>query len=98
MEYHITSELVDPKYRNQWIGVCYNNLGLAYEHGGNLYLAQETYQKAVTFNPSLDFAWYNLALVAVRRNDTSTAASSRERLRTINPLLEQKIADTIRKL
>jgi tetratricopeptide (TPR) repeat protein len=92
-EYH----LVESEAKTPWLANSFNNLGLAYEYLGNLYLAQENYQKAVAGNPSLDIAWYNLALVAVRRNDTPTIASSLENLKAINPLLEQKVADTIRK-
>ncbi|MGB9080447.1 MAG: tetratricopeptide repeat protein [Desulfuromonadaceae bacterium] len=91
-EYH----LVAPEDRKPWWANSYNNLGLAYEFLGNLYLARENYLKAVTINPSLDLAWYNLALVAAHQNDTPTVASSLEKLRTINPLLEQAAAKTIR--
>ena len=91
-EYHT----VDPKHRNQWLANSYNNLGLAYEHLGNRYLARENYQKAVTANPSLDLAWYNLALLAARQKDTATVATSLKRLGAINPQREQDAAKTIR--
>jgi tetratricopeptide (TPR) repeat protein len=96
MEYHVTLDKVDPLYIKPWLANSYNNLGLAYEFLGNLYLARENYLKAVTLNPSLDLAWYNLALAAAHQNDTPTVVSSLKKLRTINPLLEQAAAKTIR--
>jgi tetratricopeptide (TPR) repeat protein len=91
-EYHE----VDPGDRKAWMANSYNSLGLAYEHLGNRHLARENYRKAVSANPSLDLAWYNLALLAARQNDTPAAAAALERLRGINPPLEQAAARTIR--
>lgn len=97
MEYQATVDKVKPAYKNEWSAISYNNLGLAYEHLGNMFLAQENYQKAVTLNPYLDFAWYNLALVAVRRDDSFTVAGILETLRTLNPPLERDVSNLIRK-
>jgi tetratricopeptide (TPR) repeat protein len=88
--------MVDPRYRTQWTANNYNNLGLAYEYLGNLYMAQSNYLMAANNNPTLDLAWYNLALVAARRNETSTVASSLIRLRTINPHLELESEKLVR--
>jgi tetratricopeptide (TPR) repeat protein len=96
MEYHTTIDKVDPGYKKPWMAVSYNNLGLAYEYLGNIYLAQTYFQKAVTFNPSLDLAWYNLALVSSRRNDSISAESSLGHLKAINPRLERDAVKTIR--
>ncbi len=97
LKYHATVETVNPAYRTQWLAISSNNLGLAYEHLGNLTMARENYLKAVTVNPMLDLAWYNLALVAARQSDTGNTASSLKALRTINPILERQAAKTIRK-
>jgi len=75
----------------------YNNLGLAYEYLGNRYLAEENYRKAATTNPSLDLAWYNLALLAAQQNDAAAVAASLERLSAINPQLGRDAAKVIRK-
>ncbi len=82
--------------RKAWMANSYNNLGLAYEHLGNSYLAWENYQKAVSNNSELDLAWYNLALLAARRNDAPAAAVALERLKAINPQLEKIAAASIR--
>jgi tetratricopeptide (TPR) repeat protein len=89
-------DTVDPEHRYRWLANSHNNLGLAYEHVGNRYLAGVNYQKAADINPTLDLAWYNLALLAARRNDTATVATSLEKLRVINPQLGQDAAKTIR--
>jgi tetratricopeptide (TPR) repeat protein len=94
-EYHTTYDKVDPAFKKPWLALSYNNLGLAHEHLGNIYLARENYQKAVTVNPSLDLAWYNLTLVSARQNDTPNVATSLKILRTINPQLEQ---DAVKKI
>jgi tetratricopeptide (TPR) repeat protein len=86
-EYQSTFEKVDPRFRKEWTAVSDNNLGLAYEHLGDLYLAQDNYLKATKLNPALDLAWYNLALVAARRGDAPTRQSSLERLKALNPVL-----------
>jgi hypothetical protein len=91
-EYHT----VDPEQRYQWLANSHNNLGLAYEHMGNRYLAGVNYQKAADINPALDLAWYNLALLAARRNDTATLATSLEKLRALNPQLGQDAVKIIR--
>jgi Tfp pilus assembly protein PilF len=91
-EYHE----VDPGDRQAWMANSYNSLGLAYEHLGNRYLARENYRKAVSTNPSMDLAWYNLALLAARQNDSSTLATSLENLRAVNPQLEQHVVKSIR--
>jgi tetratricopeptide (TPR) repeat protein len=91
-EYHT----VDPRYRNSWMANSYNNLGLSYEHLGKPSLAWENYQKAVTFDPNLDLAWYNLALLAALRKDTATVEASLKRLRALNPILERTAETTIR--
>lgn len=80
-----------------WRAISYNNLGLVYEHLSNLSLARENYQKAVNANPSIDLAWCNLALVAALQDDTSTVAASLQKLRTLNPRLEQDAAKVIQK-
>jgi tetratricopeptide (TPR) repeat protein len=97
MEYYVASAVkVDPNHKSQWLALSYNNLGLAYEHLGNRYLARESYHKAVTVNPSLDLAWYNLSLLAANQKDTASVESSLEKLRTINPVLAQDATKTIR--
>lgn len=93
-EYHE----VETGARAAWMAGSYNNLGLAYEHLGNRYLARDNYLKAAAADPSLAVAWYNLALLAARQNDAATVASSLERLRAIAPLLGQQAATTIRGL
>jgi len=96
MEYHTTIDKVDPGYKTPWMAVSYNNLGLAYEYLGNIYLSQKYFQKAVSLNPALDLAWYNLALVAARRNDPATLKSSLDNLKAIAPRLELDAIKTIR--
>lgn len=91
-EYHT----VEPEHRTAWMANGFNNLGLAYEFLGNRYRARENYQKAVAANPSLDLAWYNLALLAARQNDASATAAALERLVAINPQLGRDAAKTIR--
>ena len=91
-EYHT----IEPEERQAWMANSYNNLGLAYEYLGNRYLAGENYRKALTFNPSLDLAWYNLALLAARQKDTAAVATSLERLGAINPQLGRDAAKAIR--
>jgi tetratricopeptide (TPR) repeat protein len=91
----VISDSIDPANRVPWLAISYNNLGLAYEHSGNIYLAQENYKKAVAFNPALDLAWYNLALVSARRNDASTFSNSLKMLRAISPVLEQNAVKAI---
>ena len=97
MEYHDTAETVKPLYRKEWLAISSNNLGLAYEHLGNLNKAKENYQKALFFNPSLDLAWLNLALVSSWLNDTSTAETALINLRRINPMLEKDAIRIIQK-
>jgi len=92
-EYHT----VEPEQRTAWMANSYNNLGLAYEYLGNRYLAEENYRKAATTNPSLDLAWYNLALLAAQQNDAAAVAASLERLSAINPQLGRDAAKVIRK-
>ena len=94
-EYQITFVKVDPDLRKPWLANSYNNLGLAYEYLGNLFRASEYYLKATTVNPSLDLAWYNLALVAAHRNDTATEATALKWLNTLNPPLEQAVIKII---
>jgi tetratricopeptide (TPR) repeat protein len=95
MQYHAAVDAVNKQYLVPWTAICYNNLGLAYEHLGNRYLARENYHKAVTVNPSLDLAWYNLALLAASQKDTASVESSLENLRAINPVLAQNATKTI---
>jgi tetratricopeptide (TPR) repeat protein len=96
IEYQKTADMVDPAFAKPWSAVSYNNLGLAYEHLGNPYLAQENYRKALVLNPALDYAWYNLALVAARRLDTATAAEALKMLAPLNAPLEQAARRVIR--
>jgi len=91
-EYHT----IEPEQRQAWMANSYNSLGLAYEYLGNRYLAGENYRKALTFNPSLDLAWYNLALLAAKQKDAAAVAASLERLSAINPQLGRDAAKAIR--
>lgn len=95
-QYVLADNTIDRRNLRLWQANSYNNLGLAYEYLGNMYRAKENYQKAINWNPALDFAWYNLALVAARQNDTSTLASSLKWLITNNPLLAQQAVTTFR--
>jgi tetratricopeptide (TPR) repeat protein len=95
-EYQAAVDRVKPEEKTNWNALSYNNLGLAYEYLGNVYLAQENYKKAVATNPALDSAWYNLALAAARRNDTSNAASAIKELKAINLLAGQDAEEAIR--
>lgn len=92
IQYFATDLLINPLYRTPWSAISFNNLGLAYEYLGNQYLARENFQKAVTVNPSLDMAWYNLLLTAAHQGDMSTVELSLKKLKTLNPLLEQAAA------
>ena len=90
-QYGVTDDNVyrlHPELRKPWLANNYNSLGLVYEHLGNLRLAQENYLKAATVNPFLDLAWFNMALVSARQNNTSKVALSLERLRAISPPME----------
>ena len=66
MKYHSSINTVDPRYRRLWQANSYNNLGLAYEYLGNIYLARESYLKALKLNPNFDFALNNLALLSAQ--------------------------------
>lgn len=94
-EYQTNFVTVDPQQGTPWMANSYNNLGLAYEHGDDLFRARECFLKATTINPSLDRAWYNLALIAIRQNDTATVDTARKWLRTLNPQFEQDVAHII---
>jgi tetratricopeptide (TPR) repeat protein len=96
MKYHLAADRVNPAYLQPWWAVSYNNLGLAYEHAGNLPRALEFFRKAADVDPALDLAWCNLALAAARGNDTPAVAAALARLRALNPLLEQDVATVIR--
>jgi tetratricopeptide (TPR) repeat protein len=89
-QYQTTDNRVIPEYRKNWMAISHNNLGLAYEYLGNMIMAQENYQKAVVNNPSLDHAWYNLALIAALSHDTDNVITSLDGLNAINPLLAQQ--------
>jgi tetratricopeptide (TPR) repeat protein len=93
--YHLTVDTVNPLYRKAWQANNYNNMGLAYEYSGNQNMAREYYLKAVTTNPSLDLAWFNMALLAARQHDTVTVAESLTQLGAIGPLLEKKARNLI---
>lgn len=95
-EYLVKVVNVDSKYRKEWLAISYNNLGLAYEYLGNQYLARENFLKSVTFNPALDLAWYNLALIAAHLDDKHTVSSAMKALSEINPRLELDAAQIIR--
>jgi tetratricopeptide (TPR) repeat protein len=95
-EYHSTFEKIDPRFRKEWMAVSNNNLGLAYEHLGNLFLAQDNYLKATKYNPNFDLGWYNLALVSGRRRDAASIMKALNELKLLNPLLEQEAAKKIR--
>jgi hypothetical protein len=88
--YNATDTTVEPRYRQQWRANSYNNLGLAYEYAGNRYLARENYLKATTLNPSLDLAWYNLAMLGFYQRDVAGTEAALKKLAAINPELEQK--------
>jgi tetratricopeptide (TPR) repeat protein len=89
MKYYSSDDFVKPEHSKQWSAMSYNNLGLAYEHLGNMYSARNNYIKATYADPSFEHAWYNLALLAAYQNDTQTVTSALERLRAINPQQEQ---------
>jgi tetratricopeptide (TPR) repeat protein len=95
-EYQSSFVKVDPDNDKPWMANSYNNLGLAYEHLGELSRAQENYLNATAINPALEFAWYNLALIAARRHDDAAVATSLNRLQTINPPLARDVAGKIR--
>jgi hypothetical protein len=84
---HSSHDTVDPRFRKQWTAISYNNLGLAYEYSGNLFSAQSAYLKAVAADPATDFAWYNLALTAIKRNDSLTGTMALSRLKALNPAM-----------
>lgn len=92
---YYSPDMANPAYMNLWWAISYNNLGLAYEHLGNLALARGNYQKAVNMNPSLDLAWCNLALVASQQNDRITVDVSLKQLKMLNPSLEQAVKKNI---
>jgi tetratricopeptide (TPR) repeat protein len=82
----------DFKNSTKWNGVFHNNLGLAYEYLMEPEKAMKAYKTAVTLNPEYDLAWYNLALLASRRGDTTLATEAVKRLTLLNPTLA-KVAE-----
>lgn len=86
-KYQSEFERVDPVYYSLWLAVSYNNLGLAYELLNNPVRATYNYTLAVSTNPDLDIAWYNLALSASRRHDTKVYNQAVSKLKQLNPQL-----------
>jgi tetratricopeptide (TPR) repeat protein len=88
-------QTVPPTEMTAWLANSHNSLGLAYEYLGNRYLARENYRKATSLDPSLDLAWYNLALLSAHQNDIPSMASSLRSLKAVNPKLEALALKTI---
>lgn len=97
LEYLTAINVVNPKYITQWAAISNNNLGLAYEHLGNLYRAMESFQRGVVLDLQLQIGWYNLAICAAHRGEQSAMEHSLKRLHRINPGLadaaESRIAE-----
>ena len=87
----IGSRTVDMRYYNAWFANTRNNLGLAYEHVGNLPMAFKHFDTAVSLLPAFDLAWFNLYLTAMRLKDYQRANVAREALKTLNPELANKM-------
>jgi tetratricopeptide (TPR) repeat protein len=87
----VGTRTVDMRYYNTWFANTRNNLGLVYEHTGNLTKARHYYETAVTLVPSFDLAWYNLLLLAVRQQDRELAAEAYKKLLVINPGLARSV-------
>jgi tetratricopeptide (TPR) repeat protein len=86
----IGSRTVDMRYYNSWFANTRNNLGLAYEHAGNLEMALRHYETAVALSPGFDLAWYNIYLTAARLQDRQRATAALETLKKLNPELARK--------
>jgi len=80
----------------QWNGVIHNNLGLAYEYLREPEKAMHAYKTALTLHPAYDLAWYNLALLAARRNDAALASQAIGRLKRLNSNLANALESTMR--
>lgn len=85
LEYQATPETVKPEYMVAWTALSHNNLGLAYEHLGNLQWARNNFTLATTIDPSLDLGWLNLAIICARMNDRHGYDSAYARLAQLNP-------------
>jgi hypothetical protein len=81
----VGSRNIDMKNYNQWFANTRNNLGLLYEHSGNLAAALSCYESAVTLLPTFELAWYNLFLTAHRQHDRKLAAEAYQKLYDLNP-------------
>jgi hypothetical protein len=76
---------IDMKHYNQWYANTRNNLGLLYEHSGNLAAARSCYESAVTLSPTFELAWHNLFLTAHRQHDRKMAAEAYQKLHDLSP-------------
>jgi protein O-mannosyl-transferase len=76
---------IDMRYYNSWFANTRNNLGLLYEYRGDMELARQNYESAVSLAPTFDLAWHNLFLTAVRQQDQVRAAEAYKQLQSINP-------------
>jgi len=83
----VGSRKTNMRYYTQWFANTRNNLGLVYEYAGNLAMARQHYESAVTLAPSFDLAWYNLLLAAERQQDRKRVAEAYAKLSILNPAL-----------
>jgi len=96
LQYHATEKTVAPQFLMPWRAVGYNNLGLAYEYLQNNRSAQVNFEKAVSIDPVLDLAWFNLAAIAVKLQEPERFSAALGRLQSINPALArsaERLAD-----
>lgn len=91
IKYQNGLEAVDPKQFEPWLAVSYNNLGLAYELMNNDAEAKINYFKAINIDPTLDLAWYNLALLAAKHLDTEGYKQAAYKLGPLNPELYKQL-------
>jgi tetratricopeptide (TPR) repeat protein len=87
MRYQSGLDVVDPGKIVPWRALSFNNMGLAYEFLNRPAQAMQNYISAVSLDPGLDLAWYNMALLAGRQNDAARCRQAAERLEPLNRVL-----------
>lgn len=92
-KYQTETELVDPALIGPWLAVSFNNLGLAYEVLNNPDKAKSNYYNAIGENPDLDIAWYNLALLAAKNNNSEGYRQAYNKLALLNPELLRSLQE-----
>lgn len=72
-------------FLNKWFANSQNNLGLLYEHLGNLTKSQEVYTFSSTLDPTNDYTLQNIIIINLKLNNLPEARKAFNRLLAVNP-------------